>query len=665
MKKIVTFALFVILLSSFASAEIIINAQPKESYSLGNTIVIPIIVKSVTPISGTFNMDLICNGHQVNFYKNGISLSSGEEKQIEPSLVLTKEVIGEVKGNCVVKAILGEDYVLSNEFQISDIIGLRITSEQNEFAPGQPLTLIGEALKEGEKEVNGFIELQLIQGNDSGSFHQISTIRNGFFEINITLPETMKAGIYLLKLNAYEKDTTEVITNQGFLDYNVLITQTASSLEIFFENQEVEPGTNLQVKTILHDQTGENIPTSSFLTIKDNKDKILEEIEIATDEFLEFPIAYNQAPETWTIIASSGELTSESVFSIGIKKEVKAEIVNKTVLLTNMGNVPYNDNVLVKIGESPLNINVSLEVDESQKYILSAPDGEYQVEIMGLTENIPLTGKTIDVKKASGGVGSLIRYPFVWIFIIIVLGFVVFTIYRKGYKRSFIGKIHLKKRKKKDSQTIALPLRKSSKIKTKNKAELSLSIKGDKQDVSLVCIHIKELKDAESKKGNAEETLQKAIDLAEEHKAVVYENQGNIFFIFAPLKTKTFRNEKNALEFAQKIKSILDHHNKLFKQKISFGMSLNHGSIIAKQEREIFKFMSMGTLITGAKKIASIAHNEILLSEKINDKLRTEVKTQKSKKHRVDVFSITQIKRKSKEHEQFLKHFLKRIEGKE
>ncbi|GAI79882.1 unnamed protein product, partial [marine sediment metagenome] len=118
--------------------------------------------------------------------------------------------------------------------------------------------------------------------------------------------------------------------------------------------------------------------------------------------------------------------------------------------------------------------------------------------------------------------------------------------------------------------------------------------------MSVACLKIKNLKEVQSKKSKAEETLQKIVNIAEENKAVTYENQDNLFFILAPIKTRTFKNEKTAVEIAQKIKEILTEHNNLFKQKIEFGISLNYGTIIAKQEKNSLKFMSMGTLITTA-----------------------------------------------------------------
>lgn len=670
MKKIrLLLAIFILTLFLFPliSAKIIINQQPEEIYNLGDVISIPVTIVASVDMVGSLNIDLICMGKEVN-YKIGIpSLSFGEEYRTSIYVPLIKNEIGDLKGICKVKASLGEDYILTNEFRISDLILLEPDFQVLEFNPGGNLLIEGQATMENSKPVNGFIELSLIERNASILDH-LETISKGFFLINRSLPKDIKAGALLLKLNAYEVDPNGELTNKGFLNQNIKINQVPTNLEIIFDLGRVEPGTNLKVKAVLHDQTGEKIPSSSKIIIKNENDKIMEQIaEIATDEFFEFPILYNEAPSKWKVIFTSNELTSESFFTILEKESIDIEIINRTLTITNTGNVPYNKTALIKVGNETLNIDIYLEVDKSQKYIITAPDGEYEVEVIAgdsvVLEEVMLTGKTIDVKKAPGTVGSLVKYPLVWIFMILILGFVVFIIFKKGSKKTFIG-YPSSKTKKKDDKGKFVPLTKGSLINSKNKAELSLSIKGDKQNVSVIGLNIKNLKEVQSKKGEIEGTLQKIVSAAEENKAATYESHNTLFFILAPTKTRTFKNEKIALEIAHKIKEILTHHNKMFKQKINFGISLNYGTIVAKQDQDSLKFMSLGTLISVAKKISSLANEDILLSEKMNDLLRSHVKTTKQEKNGIDVYSIKEIKN-VEEHKKFIRTFLDRIEGKD
>jgi hypothetical protein len=651
--------LVLLILMPLASATVIINQQPQSVYNLGDVVTIPVTFKPVQDSSGVFNMDLVCSGFQINFYKNGISVSSGDEKIIEASLILMKDIIGESIGTCKVKAYLGSDFVLTNDFIISNVITVQSDFSATELSPGDNIIIKGNAVKENGNAANGFVELTIVEGN-STAVSQTGTLNNGIFSLNTNLPKDIKSGNYLLRVSVYEEELSGVRTNTGIQSQNIFIRQVPTSLEIVFEEKEIEPGTSMNVKAILHDQTGVGIASSVFITIKNSKDKILEQTEISTEEFLEFPIAYNEPPSSWKVVAASNKLTSESTFQILEKESAEIEISNKTVLITNTGNIPYNKTVLVKIGDQSLNIDVYLKVDESQRWLLTAPDGEYDVEVISEGQQVSaggvlLTGDAIDIRKASAGVGSLVRFPVVWIFILAILGFVAFIVFKRGYQKSFFGYISSGIQKRKESKDIAA-------YNPRSKAELALSIKGDKQDVSMIALKVKNMGAVKtSTEGGAKEILNKIINAAEEHKAATYENNDNLFFIFAPIRTKTFRNEETALKVSQKIKSMLHDHNKLFKQKVDFGISLNHGEIIAKQEPDSFKFMGMGNFMTHSKKIASLAENDVIMGEKMKDKLAAIVKTEKHKRDGIDVYFIKEIKDHEK-HEKFLKGFMKRQE---
>lgn len=680
MKKIkvfLPFLLFMFLILPLISAEIIINQQPKEIYNLGDTIPVPVTVKTTGGISGFLGMDLICEGAEVNFFKDGINIPSGEEKKVEASLVLIKSIIEDLKGTCKIKAYINDKYALTNNFKISDKITVDAELSDTEINPGEIMLVEGQAVREDGNAASGFIDASVSYGN-STLLNQSETVNKGFFSINIDIPENMEAGAYILRLNIYELDIAEKTTNKGSSNHNIRIKQVPTSLEILFDKKEVEPGTNLRVKAILHDQTGEGIDSTATIIIKNRNNKIIEQMDVATDEFIEFWIPKNEIPGEWKVSVESEEFDADSVFKIIEKEDISIEIVNRTLTITNTGNIPYNKIALVKLGNETLNIEVSLDVGGSQIYRLSAPDGNYKIEVITgdytVSKEVALTGNVIDIKKVSGGI-SIMENPVVWGFITVLLGFVAFIVFKRGYQRSFIGYIKSKVRKKgkkpgtkeKESVSVhAFPLLKKSFIKSGNKAEFSLSIKGEKQNVNVIALHIKNIKDIQAKKSNAKETIQKIVDFAESHKAVIYESSNILFFIISPTKTRTFKNEPITIAIAQKTKEMLSHHNKMFKQKIDFGISLNYGTIAAKYDKKsgVFRFMSLGTLMTGAKKISSIAENDILISEKMNDHLRPYIKTEKHEKKGVPVFSIKEIKTGKDEYKKFIRKFLERQEDK-
>lgn len=663
MKRGIISIALVIFLCAFVSAEIRILTEPVETiYNLGEVINMPVTIKTTSDISGNFKINLICNGTEKNLLTwAGIKLESGEEKSIPYSFELIKNTIGESKGNCVIKAILGSDYALSEQFKISDSLKIESTIEKLEFNPEETISITGKVTRENGEKSDGFVNARIVS-NDY-DIVQEGTVTNGNFELNLVLPPNAKAGNYILRITATEKDSDGIITNNGINEYNVNIKQKPKNIELILEDNLLLPEESVKVKAILHDQTGEPIQSTIFITIKNSADKILEQKEIATGQVLEYKIKRGELPSQWKVFAVSNKLSAEKIFEIEEKESADISIINRTIYVENTGNVLYNKTLLVEIKDEPINLQVTLKVGQSKKYVLNAPDGEYNVRIAShenseINELVSLTGNAIGVKE-------VFNYQSlnIYLWIVMISGLLLVSLFklRNIYNKNFFGKMNGGGNKLKKQKEIPVIGQEQSRKGTT--AEISLSIKGEKQDASFVCVKIKNLNEAKSKRGSAYETLNKLKELGEENKATIYENNDYLFFILTPAKTRTFKNEKTALELAEKIQETLLDHNRRFNEKINFGISLDYGTIVGKIEEGVFKFMSMGPLVTSSRKIASLSDEKILLSEKMNELLRLIVKTEKQSKDGIDFYIITKIKKENEEARKFIDKFMTRQKG--
>ncbi len=660
MKRVWIFLLLTLLFTSLVSADLILTQQPGELYNLGEVIRIPAKVVTTEGVDAFFSMKLICNGIETEVQKQYIFLLPGEEQVINTAIPLRTDFIGKTTGTCSLKAILGENYILTNEFKISDLIIVSAGIEKESYSPEEFLIIEGTAVKENGENVNGFIEIKMLSDGEE-IFKASDTVKNGYIFSNTTLPKNLEAGKYMIQINIFEKEGNGNQTNKGTASFEAVVAQVPTSIEIVFEEKPVMPGTTMKIMAILHDQTGEKIQSNAVITLINEKGKIIEKKDVQTEESFEFPLAYNQAPLNWTVKAESNNLFAQENFNISENKQVKVEILNSTVIITNIGNVPYNDTALVKIGNDTLNLDVYLPVDGIKKYYLSAPDGEYEIEVRAgeekINERVMLTGKAIAADEISNSFFSVIGVPLVWIFIIAVMGFMAFMLYKKGYKKTFIG--YISNKIKRNSEK---PVTKdtNSLISPNNPAELSLSIRGNPQDVSLVCLKIRNESQL-SGNASAKDELNSLVNAAEATKAVTYENQDNIFFIWTPVRTRTYKNQKTAIDIAQRIKDSLTKYNQLAKDKIDFGLALNYGTMVVKDEK-VLKFMSMGTLITNAKKLASISTGDIYLSEKMNEKVLSDVKTEKHQKDNYQFHTIKEIRIRGEDNKKFIDSFIRRLE---
>src|SRR3990172_4437885 len=198
-------ALLALFVLPLASAEIVITQQPGDVYNLGDIATIKATFRPVQAVTGNFQMDLLCGANTVNFYKNGMSVPAGDERVIESSLILQRDVIGENKGTCSIRAYFSSDSTVTEDFLISDGIEVNTTLSKTELSPGESILIKGKAVKENGKAANGYVDVLITEGNSTIGSRK-GTVNNGDFTTNITIPEGLKSGNYILKISVYEED---------------------------------------------------------------------------------------------------------------------------------------------------------------------------------------------------------------------------------------------------------------------------------------------------------------------------------------------------------------------------------------------------------------------------------------------------------------------------
>jgi len=669
------FAVFVLFGIMFSVSAEMTFKQPNAVYNFGDKMSVSVTEVASQNLDGILHTYIICNGKVKELGSVPIALQANEVQPFNFDFYINKVNAGISGGTCKLNAIVlkqNGDVLdgpkFSSEFEVSDSIIVQSKIDQTEFSPGEDLVFMGEATKKNGNGVNGFVDFKVVTGNNTG-IEQLSTVSNGYFSVNVSLPADMKAGSYLVQINVYELSIENEQTNKGFMNYNIVVKQVPTSLEIVLGNSEVEPGTTLRAKTVLHDQTGESIPADSIITVKKSKNEIVQQSEEPTEEYLSLDIPYNEPPANWSVYAISSMLSAEVQVIIREKTEISVDVLNGTILITNIGNVVYNDSVFVKIGDnSSLNIPVYLGVDESKKYALNAPDGEYSVEVLSngeskfKQEGVFLTGRVVDVKE-KGNSRLNFSNALVWIFIIVILGVVAFLVYKKGYRKSFFGRKigNVSEAKKVQSKTVSKnEFSKGAVFEAREKAKLSLSIKGDKQQATFVCLRIRNLN--EVRKEGIEETMKKISGLAERKKSFIYENQENMFFIFSAIKTKTFQNERAAIDLSKELVEILSYHNKISKYKMDFGVSITDGEIVSKIDNSgDLEFMGMGNIIANSKKLANLSKGEVFLSREFKDKAGAMIKPDEKTVDGTKVYTIREM-RNREQHAEFISNFLHGLE---
>ena len=184
--------------------------------------------------------------------------------------------------------------------------------------------------------------------------------------LNFEIPKNSKAGDRIIKLYAYETNSKSQITNEGNSTSMVVIKQIPTNIEIQLEKKEILSGENLKFTIVLHDQTGENIDSMAYVAIKNFNEEIIEQIKRPTDELIEYQVKYDEAPNTWSISAYVKEIINKVEFTIKENKKIELDIINKTLIVSNKGNVLYNESLSIKLGGETIKLPVYLNVNQKE-----------------------------------------------------------------------------------------------------------------------------------------------------------------------------------------------------------------------------------------------------------------------------------------------------------
>jgi hypothetical protein len=629
------------------------ESQPERVYNIGDKLELEI---STDVGEGQIEAELDCKNKSKLLFSDYLDIGETKKEILRP---LTLDFLGEIRGKCNVEIDYKGESIKSNDFEITENIDVEAKLEKLNYESGEDITIKGYAVKENGERLNGYAEVK-IEGTEVILKKRIV---NGDINLNFSISESVQPGSYYLNLEAYEKNSDGEITNNGQFRVKIGIKQQPSKLEIAINQQKIIPGENVSFKVILYDQGNNEMKGNVGITIKNNFDEEVYKKLLSTDEEVIFPVETNASAGYWKIEASVFELTSKRLFYVEENQKAEFDILNDTLIVTNIGNVPYKKAIQIVIGDEVEIKETEIPIGESKKFRLLAPDGIYNVRVTDGSEtftesDVSLTGNIIGVIDIRKQLSLWNKYPMVWLFLIVVMGMFILMVVKRSVKKKVFS-YPKKAAEKNKNEKMKKESIKEEKIISRGKiiAEHTLVLNGKKQEVGLICIKIKN--DIEPIKNNLRSIFSKAY---ETNKAVEYWSGNYVFLIFSPLVTRMFKNQKTAIKTALSIGKALEEHNKKFKDKIDFGICVHTGEIANELKDNKLKFTGLGDTLRKAKKIAELAQQETLLSKEVHEKSIDEIKADKKSINGQEVFKVTKIK-DNERNRQFIQEFLKRMQN--
>lgn len=695
--------IFFVVLIGFASAAITLNA-PAEVYNLGDRLYVS-ASGIVGADSGNLNIDLICGNQTINLVKISARSFDADDEQTYsiPYKILNKEDleisdVSKIIGSCRVFANLNGQSAFTEVFTISDDVTVFAELDNTGYDPSENIQLTIKANRADGQPFSGFFQI-------SNATEISGVIEDGVNTQIFTLPSNTKAGVYELKITAYDNDLNGIL-NSGENSIKFIINQVPTSIVSSISEVEVTPETELTFGADVLDQTGDKIKGSVSLEVIPSKGNV-SNLEFDSGEFTDFLFSADASPGVWKAIFSFGDLKSEKEFTMLEFQKAEFEILDSILTIKNVGNAPYTKLVEIKIGDAIQTLNeLKIGVGESKQFRLRAPDGEYEIIVSDGENSINtlslLTGRAVSIKDLEN-VGIFTGYSVIWIFLILVLGatgLVLFLRHRstrtigvKNQNSGFFGKIknffgNLFHRSKNVVASTKYGSGVSNSLLFTNKspavqsldstqhrsedesmvdltnmgtsdAEYAQVLSGQKHRSAVISVSIR---NAEDLSDHAKEELSKIINKSKISKGVVDWKGSHIFVIFSPVVTRTYGNEMLASRAALKMYEDFNEYNRKFKDKIDFNLGVHAGELVSSKENNRLKYTGIGNTIALAKRMADSDNGKMIVSEEIRKKMLRDMRAIKSHEiNKHQTYSVTGIRNKDADKAR-LKDLLDRME---
>ncbi|MEI7719283.1 MAG: hypothetical protein WCI72_05425 [archaeon] len=602
--------------------------------------VITTVTVNPSVVSGSFEINLICENNSVNVYKISPAegaFSASVVQKINHKIILTKEYIGSLSGDCYIESFLGKETVSSNHFLLTEDISLNAKIDKTAYNPGETVLVSIDAKKANGVLLNGNYEV-----TSSASFK--GKVEKGIASNSFKVDNNASAGKYELVFYVFDSDANGVLNQEKTAVYYE-VKQVPTKLEIGLSSFEALPNQNYSFAVDLTDQSGVRMPGSvlvKYISPKNEQNSF--SVPSGTSGILNF--ASNAAPGNYILTAVIGNLSVEKLFSVKAVPNISIVLLEDLAMVSveNIGNVPYEDSLNVTIGNETETLLVKLGLGEEKRYSLRAPTGIYSViaQIGGFatTKQLSLTGRAVSVGSWTG-IGMFEQYPLVWMFIsliLIIAAVIIFLKFRhlrtydyharaqeraqREMKDEDLNEVSRRAFQKKQFLNLANPI--------VNEAQSATTVKGNKDLCSVVAVNVKNYATLGMEARNkVNDILSSAKD-----KFGVMEFRGqHMLIIYSPLVTKTDKNEMIAAKAAWKIKRELDEYNKKFKDKIRFNIGLNSGEMVSSLAGGKLVYTNLGNGVILAKRISDLSEGKVLVSLPFRQKLMRELKINKTDFH--------------------------------
>src|SRR3989338_1641490 len=335
MKKSALIFLIFALIVPIVFADITIKSE-QNVYNIGSKIRASASILQANSFEGLFKLTLSCENYNLQYFLTPISLEANFRSAVNvPELVATASMLG----NCIIAGdLLTNDNIVieeknSNNFAVTDQLTVLPVNSRIISLPGDIIQVTGV--------VNGAFGSNVLKAStkivlDNNSY--VIDAIDGKFNLTLQIPKNVKSGRHTIEISASDSKN-----NIGSAEVELDVTAVPTYVKLGLSSSQILPGSKIGITSSLYDQADELINASIDLELTSpNKDKVFKKIA-QSNEKIDYEFSQYAEPGIYVLVSAYRNLLAQSSINITTVREVKIKYENETVLIENIGNIPFED----------------------------------------------------------------------------------------------------------------------------------------------------------------------------------------------------------------------------------------------------------------------------------------------------------------------------------
>lgn len=377
-----------------ASAALNVNTD-KDSYNLGDQIVVNYDFSRDQDFSGLLKLSLFCTNYGLDFYTLPTNLNAGQKQEVSvPALSIASTMVGRcyVSANATSFDQPANESSTSNFFNVTSSMSVSLLTDKEIYLPSQSVEVSGSVGK--SHALPASVVMSFLGTNYA------SVVANNTFSYSIKLPKDVKSGRQVLSFSVNDS-----YGNSGSASVDFSVQAVPTRIVDTLSSRSVKPEEVFYAFVLIYDQAGDLMTSPVALRGTDSAGNVVISVSnyAGTNVSLAFPPG--QAPGTYTLASSGEGLTDTSSLLVEEVESVSVVFNNGTVTINNIGNVNYAGKFNITLsGKKTYMVTEDVDMKPGQAFVVdlskAVSSDEYNISFPTVANASPVERAYVEDKRS-------------------------------------------------------------------------------------------------------------------------------------------------------------------------------------------------------------------------------------------------------------------------